>query len=400
MLKDVRVLDLSRVLAGPWATQLLADLGADVIKVERPGTGDDTRAWGPPWLQDEAGQSTGESAYFLCANRNKRSITVDLSHPDGQAAIRRLAASADVLVENFKVGDLARFGLDYAALKSLNPRLVYCSITGFGQTGVDARRAGYDAMIQAVGGLMSITGEPDRAPQKVGVAAADLMCGMYASSGILAALLKARKTGEGDHIDLALFDTQLAWLANQAMNQLLTGVPPERRGSAHPSIVPYRPFECADGHLMLAVGNDRQFSRWCRVAGVPEWAEDERFASNAARVVNQADLIALMEPLIKSRSKKDWLKSCREIGVPCGPINDLAEAFAEPQVEDRQMLVSIPHDRAGELPLVGDPLKFSSRQPEPPSAPPELGEHTDEVLLEFGWSKEEIHALRRDGAIG
>jgi crotonobetainyl-CoA:carnitine CoA-transferase CaiB-like acyl-CoA transferase len=402
-LAGIRVLDLSRVLAGPWCTQTLADLGADVIKVERPGSGDDTRGWGPPFLKDPAGAETAESAYYLGANRNKRSITVDLGRPAGQALLRRFAEHCDVFVENFKVGDMARYGLDATALLARNPRLVYCSITGFGQTGPYRDRAGYDYAIQGIGGLMSVTGErddlPGGGPQKVGVAVADLFTGMYATTAILAALRHRDRTGSGQFIDMALLDTQVAMLANLGANFLTTGQAPRRAGNAHQNIVPYQVFEVADGHLILAVGNDGQYAKFCDVAGRPDLARDPRFVRNADRVRHRDTLIPLLAELMRQRSRADWLAALETAKVPCGPINDLAEVFADPQVRERGMVVSLPHPLAGEVPLVASPMKFSATPVGHRRAPPLLGEHTDEVLAEFGVEANEREALRRDGAI-
>ncbi|MBS0581141.1 MAG: CoA transferase [Proteobacteria bacterium] len=404
-LAGIRVLDLTRVLAGPWASQLLADYGADVVKVEEPTGGDDSRKWGPPWLTDAGGAATSESAYFLCANRGKRSVTLDLAHPQGAALARRLALGSDVLLENFKVGGLARFGLDYATLAPLHPALIYCSITGFGQDGPDAARPGYDAMIQAMGGLMSITGvpegEPGAGPQKVGVAVSDLMAGMYAATAVLAALVERARSGRGQHIDLALLDTQLSWLANQGMNYLLTGRAPQRLGSAHPSITPYQPFASADGFVMVAVGNDRQFAGLCRAAGCPALAADSRFASSAARVEHRAALTEELAPLLRLRSTQDWVRELGAAGVPCGPINDIAQAFAEPQVRHRQMQLTLPHPLTGTVPQVANPTRFSRTPVEYRRAPPLLGEHTDEVLGErLGLAAGELAALRAAGAFG
>ncbi|HJV94504.1 MAG TPA: CaiB/BaiF CoA-transferase family protein [Albitalea sp.] len=403
-LSGVRVLDLSRVLAGPWCTQTLADLGADVIKVERPVHGDDTRGWGPPFLKDRAGHDTAEAAYYLGTNRNKRSITVDIAQPAGQALIRELAARCDVFVENFKVGDMARYGLAAATLCALNPRLVYCSVTGFGQTGPYRERAGYDYAIQGIGGLMSVTGErddlPGGGPQKVGVAVADLFTGMYASVAILAALRHRDRTGCGQVIDMALLDTQVAMLANLGANYLATGVAPQRAGNAHQNIVPYQVFEVADGHIILAVGNDGQFAKFCEVAGRPELARDARFARNADRVRHRATLVPLLAELMQHRSKADWLAALEAAKVPCGAINNLAEVFADPQVRERGMTVEVPHPLAGSVPLVANPIKLSATPVQYRRAPPLLGEHTDEVLREFGWTDAQRAALREQGAIG
>jgi crotonobetainyl-CoA:carnitine CoA-transferase CaiB-like acyl-CoA transferase len=412
-LAGVRVLDLSRVLAGPWCTQTLADLGADVIKVERPSRerqpgGDDTRGWGPPFLKDREGHETGEAAYYLGTNRNKRSITVDIAKPQGQALIRRIARTADVFVENFKVGDMARYGLDAASLLALNPRLVYCSITGFGQTGPYRERAGYDYAIQGMGGLMSVTG-PSRAeiaddapgggPQKVGVAVADLFTGMYATTAILAALRHRDLTGEGQAIDMALLDTQVAMLANLGANYLVTGIAPQRAGNAHQNIVPYQVFEVADGHMILAVGNDGQFERYCSVAGQSDLARDPRFARNVDRVRHRSILVPLLAGVMKTRTRSDWLAALEAAKVPCGPINDLADVFTDPQVIDRGMKVRLPHPLADSLELVASPMKFSRTPVHYRNAPPLLGEHVDAVLTEFGLQASEIEALRRAGVI-
>jgi crotonobetainyl-CoA:carnitine CoA-transferase CaiB-like acyl-CoA transferase len=404
-LTGIKVLDLTRVLAGPWASQLLADFGADVVKVEEPLSGDDSRKWGPPWLHDATGAATGESAYYLSTNRGKRSVTLDLAHPEGAHLARELALKSDVLLENFKVGGLARYGLGYATLAALSPGLIYCSITGFGQDGPDAGKPGYDAMIQAMGGLMSITGLPDGAPgagpQKVGVAVSDLMAGMYAATAVLAALHERDRSGQGQHIDLALLDTQLSWLANQSMNYLLTGQAPRRLGSSHPSITPYQPFESADGFVMLAVGNDRQFASFCRAAGVAELAGDARFATSAARVAHRAELAMLLVPRMKTRTTADWVRTLGEAQVPCGPINDIAQAFAEPQVQHRRMRLDLPHPLAGTVPGVSNPVHFSRSPVEYPRAPPLLGEHTDQVLQErLGLSAAELERLHAGGALG
>ncbi len=402
-LGHLRVLDLSRVLAGPWAGQVLADLGADVVKVERPGVGDDTRAWGPPWLRDAAGEETGESAYFLSANRGKRSVTVDLSRPDGQALVRRLAARADVLLENYRVGALERHGLGYAALAAANPRLVYCSISGFGQTGPYRHRAGYDLLLQGMGGLMSVTGAPDGAPgggpMKVGVALTDVLTGLYATTAVLAALAHRERSGRGQHVDLSLLDVQVATLANQAQAYLTTGRPPGRLGNAHPSIVPYQAFASADGHLVLAVGNDGQFARLCQVAGRPALTLDPRFATNAKRVEHRAALLAHLEPLLASRPSAAWLEALEAAGVPCGPINDLEAVFDDPQVRHRGLRLTVDHPVAGRADLVASPIRLSATPVQPPTAPPTLGQHTREVLAEVGVGDEEVEALRAAGVI-
>jgi crotonobetainyl-CoA:carnitine CoA-transferase CaiB-like acyl-CoA transferase len=403
-LTGVRVLDLSRVLAGPWCTQTLADLGADVVKVERPGCGDDTRGWGPPFLKDRDGQDTAEAAYFLGANRNKRSITIDLARPEGQDLVRQLAAQADVLVENFKVGDMARYGLDAASLRAICPRLIYCSITGFGQTGPYRDRAGYDYAVQGIGGLMSVTGErddlPGGGPQKVGVAVADLFTGMYATVAILAALRHRDATGQGQVIDMALLDTQVAMLANLGANYLVTKKAPRRAGNAHQNIVPYQVFEVADGHLILAVGNDGQFQRFCAVAGCADLAVDPRFTVNANRVRHRELLVALLAPVLRSRPRASWLSALEAAKVPCGPINDLAEVFADPQVQSRQMTAKVSHPLAGELELVGSPMRLSATPVRIQRAPPLLGQHTDEILAGLGLDAAARTQLRQAGVTG
>jgi crotonobetainyl-CoA:carnitine CoA-transferase CaiB-like acyl-CoA transferase len=403
-LSHLRVLDLSRVLAGPWASQVLADLGAEVIKVERPGEGDESRGWGPPWLRDLHGAETAESAYFASANRGKRSITVDLGRPEGREIVRRLAERSDVLIENFKVGALARHGLAYEDLAPRNPGLVYCSITGFGQTGPYRSRPGYDFMIQAMGGLMSVTGEPDGVPGggpvKVGVAITDLLTGMYAATAVLAALAHRDRTGAGQRIDLALLDVQVAMLANQAESYLVSGRAPGRLGNAHPSIVPYQAFATADGHLVLAVGNDGQFARLCEVAGRPELAADPRFATNAARVRSRAELVAALRPLLAARPTREWVAALERAGVPCGPINDLAEVFEDPQVVHRGLRVEAPHPVAGAVPMVASPIRLSATPVAHDAAPPTLGQHTREVLVEvLGLTEPEVVALREKGVI-
>jgi crotonobetainyl-CoA:carnitine CoA-transferase CaiB-like acyl-CoA transferase len=402
-LDGVRVLDLSRVLAGPWCTQTLADLGADVIKVERPGAGDDTRGWGPPFLKDCDGRDTAEAAYYLGTNRNKRSLTVDIAQPAGQALIRRLALQCDVFVENFKVGDMARYGLDAARLLAENHRLVYCSITGFGQTGPYRERAGYDYAIQGIGGLMSVTGErddlPGGGPQKVGVAVADLFTGLYATVAILAALRHRDATGQGQAIDMALLDTQVAMLANLGANYLATGVAPRRAGNAHQNIVPYQVFEVADGHLILAVGNDGQFAKFCEVAGRPDLATDPRFQKNADRVRLRETLVPQIARTMKTRSRADWLAALEAAKVPCGPINDLAEVFADPQVRSRGMTVAMRHPLADAVQLVASPIKLAATPVQYRRAPPLLGEHSDELLAAFGIDADERATLREQGVI-
>ena len=383
-LQGVKVLDLSRVLAGPWCGQLLADLGADVVKVERPGAGDDTRAWGPPWLKDADGADTSDAAYYFCANRNKRSVAIDIATPDGQALVRRLAMAADVVLENFKVGALAKYGLGYEQLHARFPGLVYCSITGFGQTGPYAQRAGYDFLIQGMGGLMSITGraegEDGAGPQKVGVALTDVLTGLYATVGVLAALAHRDRTGEGQHIDLALLDVQVACLANQTANHLIGGMIPRRMGNAHPNIVPYQDFPTADGDMILAVGNDGQFAKLCEVLGRPEWHADARFATNAARVAHRAELIPLLRQATVLRTTRAWIAALEAAGVPCGPINRLDEVFADPQVIARGLRIDLPHARAGTVPGVANPLRLSASPVAYDRGPPLLGEHTTQVL--------------------
>jgi crotonobetainyl-CoA:carnitine CoA-transferase CaiB-like acyl-CoA transferase len=416
-LAGIRVLDLSRVLAGPWCTQTLADLGADVIKIERPGSGDDTRGWGPPFLHDPAGHDTAEAAYYLGTNRNKRSVTCDIAQPQGQALIRDLVKLCDVFVENFKVGDMARYGLDYQALKSLNPRLVYCSVTGFGQTGPYRERAGYDYAIQGMGGLMSVTGERDglvdgdghpvaAGPQKVGVAVADLFTGMYATVAILAALRHAERTGEGQYVDMALLDTQVAMLANLGANYLVSGKVPGRAGNAHQNIVPYQVFEVApapDGskdHLILAVGNDSQYARFCEIAGCAELAADPRFAKNQDRVRNRDLLVPTLEAIMKGRGKSDWLAALEAAKVPCGAINNLAEVFADPQVNERAMVTQWKHPLQPALRLVSSPIKLSATPVRQHLPPPLLGQHTDEVLRELlDCSDERLSELRKSQVI-
>ncbi len=403
-LSHIRVLDLSRILAGPWAGQILADLGADVIKVERPGEGDDTRHWGPPFLKDTHGNDTDVAAYFLCANRNKRSITVDMTKPDGRQLLRDLAGKCDVVLENFKQGGLARHGLDYASLKVVNPRLVYCSITGFGQDGPYAARAGYDFLIQGLGGLMSLTGRPDiepgGGPMKVGVALTDILTGLYAANAVQAALASRDRTGEGQHIDLALLDVQVACLANQAMNYLTTGVSPGRLGNAHPNIVPYQDFPTDDGYMILAIGNDAQFARFCEAAGDATLAADPRFATNRARVGHRAVLIPLLNKLTIRRTTADWIARLEALGVPCGPINTLADVFADPQVRTRGLRLDLPHPLAGTVPQVASPMRLSATPVEYRRPPPLLGEHTDEILASLlALPAERIARLRHDNVI-
>jgi crotonobetainyl-CoA:carnitine CoA-transferase CaiB-like acyl-CoA transferase len=400
-LQGLRVLDLSRVLAGPWSTQLLADLGAEVIKIERPGRGDDTRGWGPPYLTAADGAPTQESAYFLACNRGKKSVAVDMATREGQLLLRDLAARSDVVVENFKVGGLKPYGLDWESLRSVNPRLVYCSITGFGQDGPYAHRPGYDFAIQGMGGLMSITGAPDGEPQKVGVAVTDVMTGMYAAVAILGALRARDLTGEGQQIDVALLDVQVAYLANQALNFLTSGVAPTRLGNAHPSIVPYQAFETADGWIVLAVGNDEQFRRWCALAGAPALAEDERFRTNAGRTRNRAELVPQVAAAMRKHPSAWWIEQCEAAGVPYGPINDIAQVFADPQVRHRGLQLDLPHPTAGVAPGVRNPIRYGTTPLEPGAAPPLLGQHTDAVLTEaLGLDAAAIAQLRAANAIG
>lgn len=399
-LKGIRVLDLSRVLAGPWCTQQLADLGAEVIKIEKPGSGDDTRSWGPPWLD-----GSQESAYYLSANRGKQSVAIDIAQPEGQALIHRLLEHCDVLVENFKVGGLQKYGLDYASLKARKPELIYCSITGFGQDGPYAQRAGYDFMIQGMGGVMSLTGLPDDqpggGPMKIGVAFVDIFTGLYASNAILAALLQRQQTGRGTHIDLSLLDVQVGVLANQALNYLTSSQVPQRLGNAHPNIVPYQAFATADGHMILAVGNDGQFQRFCQAAGCASLAGDARFASNRDRVKHREALIPLLEPLLKARSTQDWLTTLEPLSVPCGPINTLDQVFADPQVQHRALQITLPHPQAGTVKLVSSPIRFDGQALNATTPPPMLGEQTAEVVEKWlGISEAERKALQEKGVLG
>lgn len=411
-LDGIRILDLSRVLAGPWCTQTLADLGADVIKIERPGSGDDTRSWGPPFLQNASGNDSTEAAYYLGTNRNKRSLTCDISKPEGQALIRELVMHCQVFIENFKVGDMARYGLDYQSLKVLNPKLVYCSVTGFGQTGPYSDRAGYDYAVQGIGGLMSVTGERDDlggGPQKVGVAVADLFTGLYASVGILAALRHAEKTGEGQHVDMALLDTQVAMLANLGANYLVSGKTPGRAGNAHQNIVPYQVFEVKAApeskigtrdHLILAIGNDGQFAKFCDVASHPELASDPRFSKNSERVKNRSVLVPMLEKIMMSRPKANWLAALEAAKVPCGAINNLAEVFADPQVAARNMINTWQHPLQKDLRLVASPLKLSATPVRLDHVPPQLGQHTTELLHEvLGYKLGQIEKLKHKGVI-
>ncbi len=401
-LDDINVVDLSRVLAGPWSTQNLADLGADVIKIERPGVGDDTRSWGPPFVSHTEGDAQ-DAAYFFCANRNKRSLTLDFTTDKGREILIKLIAQADVLIENYKVGGLKKYGLDYDSLSRINPRLIYCSITGFGQDGPYADRPGYDALVQAMGGLMSVTGEPDDVPgggpQKVGVAVVDILTGLYATNAILAALLHRAKSNQGQYIDIALLDVQVAALANQSGNYLLSGSVPQRMGSAHPSIVPYQPFTCADGHVMLAIGNDGQFTSLCRAAGQAAIASDERFATNAMRVRHRAELLEVLTPLMKQHSVERWCELAQQEGFPCGPINTIDRVFRDPQVRAREMQIQMNSPSYGALDLVASPMRLSASPVSYRRAPPSLGQDTHEVLRELHYSHDEIARLRDSGVI-
>jgi formyl-CoA transferase len=404
ILGKIRILDLTRVLAGPWATQNLADLGAEVIKVERPGHGDDTRKWGPPFLRDRDGRDTADAAYFLACNRGKKSITLDLASPAGRRVAQALARECDVLVENFKVGDLARHGLDYASLAPVHPRLVYCSITGFGQDGPYRDRPGYDFMVQGLGGLMSVTGErddlPGGGPQKVGVAVADLFTGMYATSAILAALFEREASGRGQHIDMALLDVQVAMLANLGSSYFVSGEAPGRMGNAHLNIVPYHVFRAADDFLIVAVGNDGQFARFCEVIGAPEWPRDPRFATNPGRVRHRDLMVEMITARLAARSAAEWLALLEPAGVPCGPINNLDQVFADPQVRHRGLEVRAPHPAAGEVRMVANPMRFSATPIAHDRAPPRLGEHTAEVLQSvLGMGAAEIETLRKENVI-
>ena len=420
-LAHLKVLDLSRVLAGPWCTQMLADLGADVVKVERPGAGDDTRHWGPPFVKDADGNDTDQATYFTACNRNKRAITLDMAKPEGQALILQMAAQSDILVENFKVGGLKAYGLDYESLKAINPRLIYCSVTGFGQDGPYAERAGYDLMIQAMSGMMSITGQadgtPGGGPMRVGVAVIDIFTGVYATSAILAAIEVRHRTGEGQHIDMALLDVGMAVLANQAAGFLNSGKVPQRQGNTHPSLAPYQSFDTVDGAVLLAIGNDGQFARFCEVAGHPEWAADARFASNTLRVQHRDALIPLMQAVTRTRSTAQWIKSLEDKAVPCGPINDIGQAFADPQVQARGLVIKQPvahvykaqaatqsianesTSKPAVISTVASPLRLTATPPVLRRAPPALGEHTDEVLAELGLTLPEISALRARGVV-
>ncbi len=399
-LAGVRVLDLSRILAGPWASQMLADLGADVIKVERPGSGDDTRGWGPPYMPDAEGNATTEAAYFHGANRGKRSVCIDMAQARGQALVRDLARHCDVLIENFKVGGLRKYGLDFASLQAVNPKLVYCSITGFGQSGPYAGRAGYDFMIQAMGGIMSVTGEPDGEPMKSGVATADILTGLYAANAIQAALIHQLRTGAGQYIDLALLDLQVATLASQAMNYLASGSNPPRYGNAHPNIVPYQAFQTSDGYIVLAVGNDAQFARFCELAERSDLAADERYRNNSGRVRHRDELIPVIIEIMQAQDSAWWLHELNRRGIPCGPINNLDQVFADPQVRHRGMRIELEHPTAGRVAGVASPIRLSGTPVQYHRAPPVLGQHTDAVLAELlELDGAELGALRREGII-
>ncbi|WP_431510943.1 CaiB/BaiF CoA transferase family protein [Variovorax sp. DAIF25] len=405
-LDGIKVLDLSRVLAGPWCTQILADLGADVVKIERPGVGDDTRTWGPPFVKDANGNDSDQASYFTACNRNKRSVTIDMATPDGQALLRQMAAQADVVVENFKTGGLKQYGLDQETLRRANPRLIYCSVTGFGNDGPYAERAGYDLMIQAMTGMMSITGRPDGepggGPLRVGVALTDIFTGVYASTAILAALQVRHRTGEGQHIDMALLDVGMAILANQASAFLNTGKAPARQGNTHPSLAPYQDFPTLDGAMLLAIGNNGQFARFCEAAGQPGWASDARFASNTLRVKHRGVLIPMMEELTRTRTTADWVALLEDKAVPCGPINDIAQAFDDAQVKARGLAVTLPRDAGDGIAAitgVASPLRLSATPPVLRRAPPALGQHTREVLAELGIDAARFEALRASGVV-
>ncbi|MEQ8653155.1 MAG: CaiB/BaiF CoA-transferase family protein [Kiloniellales bacterium] len=400
-LSGLKVLDLTRILAGPTCTQLLGDLGADVVKIERPGEGDDTRKWGPPFLKRADGSASDTAAYYLSTNRNKRSVTIDITQGEGQALVRRMAAESDIVVENFKVGGLAKYGLDYFGLKEVKPDIIYCSVTGFGQTGPYAPRAGYDYLAQGMGGIMSLTGEIEGRPMKVGVGISDVMCGMYASVAILSAILHRNKSGKGQYIDLALLDTQVAWLVNEGLNYLTSGEVPPRRGPEHPNIVPYSTLPTADGYFILAVGNDAQFARFCSFAGAPELIEDPRFRTNKDRVTNRAEIYALLPDITKRKTSQEWLEGLAELGVPAGAVNDLGEVFADPQVRQREMQISLPYpdSQSGTVDLIGNPIKMSETPVTYRRPPPTMGQHTDEVLEDLGLSAEDLADLRQKGVI-
>ncbi len=407
-LKGLRILDMSRILAGPTCTQILGDLGADVIKIERPGAGDDTRKWGPPYVKDSDGNDTSESAYYLCANRNKRSLTVDITKQEGQQIIRKLAVKCDVLIENYKVGGLKNYGLDYSAMKEEFPDLIYCSISGFGQTGPKSHRLGYDFMIQAMGGIMSVTGEPDGSPMKVGVGIADVMCGMYAAVSILAAVRHRNQSGNsaaggnGQHIDLSLLDSQAAWLINSGSNYLTSGDNQHRLGNAHPNIVPYQAFQTSDSFFVLAVGNEIQFRKFCEFAGAPELPEDPRFKTNTDRVKNRKILAPVLNELTQQNSTQFWLEGLEKLQVPCGPVNTIKDVFDDPQIQHREMEISMPHPLSGkgQVSLIGSPVKMSETPVSYRNAPPTLGQHTDEILEEvLGMDEDERRVLANNGVV-
>jgi len=401
-LSGIRVFDLSRILAGPTCTQLLGDLGAEVIKIERPGAGDDTRKWGPPYLKGKDGKDTDEAAYYLSSNRNKRSVTVDISKPEGQALAKKLIAKCDIMIENFKVGDMARYGLSYADLKGNSPRLVYCSISGFGQTGPYAPRAGYDLLAQGIGGIMSITGEPDRPPMKVGVGIADVMCGMYATVAILGALHHREKTGQGQYIDLALLDSQVAWLINVGLNYLTSGKVPQRVGNEHPNIVPYNVLPASDGFIILAVGNDAQYQKFCDFAGAPELAKDSHFLTNADRVRNRREIYELLPAVTRRKKQAEWIDGLAKLGVPCSPVNNVDQVFEDPQVQQREMKITMEHplSASGTVDLIGNPIKFSETPVDYRLPPPYCGQHTQDVLGDLlQMSGAEIESLRKRGVI-
>lgn len=403
-LAHIRVLDLTRVLAGPWCAQNLADLGADVIKIERPGAGDDTRHWGPPYLKDAQGRDTTEAAYYLAANRGKRSVTLDIACAEGQEIVRRLARRCDVVLENYKVGQLKKYGLDYESLRREKPDLIYCSITGFGQDGPYAQRAGYDFIVQGMGGFMSVTGERDDlaggGPQKAGIAISDLMTGMYATIAVMAALAHRDRTGEGQYIDMALLDVQVAMMSSMNTNYLASGHPPRRWGNAHPSIVPYQTFATSDGHIIVAVGNDGQFKKFVEAGGRPQLASDERFATNPMRVRYRDMLVPILAEMVKTKSKQEWISVLEAAGVPCGPINNLDEVFDNPQVRSRGLRIDLPHPAGGTVKLVGSPIKMSATPPQYDLPPPLLGQHTQEVLRDLlGQSEEQIAALTSKGVV-
>ncbi len=407
-LKGLRILDMSRILAGPTCTQILGDLGADVIKIERPGAGDDTRKWGPPYVKDSDGNDTSESAYYLCANRNKRSLTVDITKQEGQQIIRKLAVKCDVLIENYKVGGLKKYGLDYSSIKEEFPDLIYCSISGFGQTGPKSHRLGYDFMIQAMGGIMSVTGEPDGSPMKVGVGIADVMCGMYAAVSILAAVRHRDQSGNsaaggnGQHIDLSLLDSQAAWLINSGSNYLTSGDNQHRLGNAHPNIVPYQAFQTSDSFFVLAVGNEIQFRKFCEFAGAPELPEDPRFKTNTDRVKNRKILAPMLNELTQQNSTQFWLEGLEKLQVPCGPVNTIKDVFDDPQIQHREMEISMPHPLSGkgQVSLIGSPVKMSETPVSYRNAPPTLGQHTDEILEEvLGMDEDERRVLANNGVV-